>query len=179
MSTVLVQWGVGPMRMGMELKDKTMLRCYRKVKCYQGCTPGIWYQIYNVLEKPYWTHVSGLTVNTWEFDLGGRGSFPKRQITYLLLNSNIVNYLIKTNGERDWRPNFVIFVVWSALIISEWVVVNWSRKSWLGPAEISSFVFLVLFKDGERRPNPRIHLFVSDFWVQDFLEWPQGWKDSP
>ena len=26
----------------------------------------------------------------------------------------------------------------------------WSRKSYLGPTEIASFVFLVLFKDGEK-----------------------------
>ena len=61
----------------------------------------------------------------------------------LLFNSDIVNLLLKTNMGRDRRPNFVIFVVWSALIVSRWVVVAWSRKSCLGPAEISSFVFLV------------------------------------
>ena len=38
----------------------------------------------------------------------------------------------------------------------------WCRKSCLGLAEISSFVFLVLFKDGGRRVSPRFHLFVSD-----------------
>ena len=38
----------------------------------------------------------------------------------------------------------------------------WSRKSCLGPAEIASFVFLVLFKDGRHRPNSIVHLFVSD-----------------
>ena len=37
----------------------------------------------------------------------------------------------------------------------------WSRKSCLGPAEIASFVFLVLFKDGGRRVSLRFHLFVS------------------
>ena len=37
-----------------------------------------------------------------------------------------------------------------------------SRKSCLGPAEIASFVFLVLFKDGGRRMSLRFHLFVSD-----------------
>ena len=61
----------------------------------------------------------------------------------LLFNSDIVNLLLKTNMGRDRRPNFVIFVVWSALIVGRWVVVAWSRKSCLGPAEISSFVFLV------------------------------------
>ena len=61
----------------------------------------------------------------------------------LLFNSDIVNLLLKTNMGRDRRPNFVIFVVWSALIVGRWVVVARSRKSCLGPAEISSFVFLV------------------------------------
>ena len=62
----------------------------------------------------------------------------------------------------------------------------WSRKSCLGPAEIPSAVFLVLFKDGRRRMSLRFHLFVFDVnqgneetkWIQDFLVLPQGWKDS-
>ena len=36
------------------------------------------------------------------------------------------------------------------------------RRSYLGPAEIASFVFLVLFKDEGGRVSPRFHLFVSD-----------------
>ena len=56
------------------------------------------------------------------------------------------------------------------------------QKSFLGLAEITSFVFLVLFKDGGRSMTPRFHLFVSDvnqgneeaLWVQDFLACPQG-----
>ena len=63
----------------------------------------------------------------------------------------------------------------------------WSRKSCLWLAEIASFVFLVLFKDGGHRVSPRFRRFVSDVnqgneyaeWVQDFLAWPQGWKDTP
>ena len=55
----------------------------------------------------------------------------------------------------------------------------WSRKSCLGLAEITSFVFLVLFKDRGRRVSPRFHLFVSDVnqgnkevgRVQDFVAW--------
>ena len=64
--------------------------------------------------------------------------------------------------ERGRRPNFVNFVVWSSLIVGVWVVVACSKKSCLGPAEIASFVFLVLFKDGKRRVSPRFPLFVSD-----------------
>ena len=53
-------------------------------------------------------------------------------------------------GERDRKPNFVIFVVWSALIAGVWVVA-WSRRYCLGPTEVASFVCLVLFKDGGHR----------------------------
>ena len=45
--------------------------------------------------------------------------------------------------ERERKPNFVTFVIRGALIVSGWMVVAWSRKSSLGLAEISSFVFLV------------------------------------
>ena len=53
------------------------------------------------------------------------------------------NRLLKTNGGRDKRPNFVFGSLESALIVSAWVVVDCGKKSYLGPAEIPSFVFLV------------------------------------
>ena len=36
----------------------------------------------------------------------------------------------------DRTPNFVLSVVFSALIVGGWMVLAWSRKSYLGPAEI-------------------------------------------
>ena len=39
------------------------------------------------------------------------------------------------------------------------MVVVWSRNSCLGSAEIVSFVFLVLFKDGGPSLSSRFHLF--------------------
>ena len=90
--------------------------------------------------------------------------FPRR-VEHLFIfqfNSDIANVLLKANRGRGGRCNFVIFVVWSALVVGGWVMVGWSRKSSLAPAEITSFVFLVLFKDGEQRVNPRFHLFISD-----------------
>ena len=84
----------------------------------------------------------------------------------LLFDVDILNLLLKNNGRRDRGPHFVIFVVWSALIVNEWVVVAWGRKSYLGPDEISSFVYLVQFKDRGCRVSLRIHLF--------FLMWIQG-----
>ena len=38
----------------------------------------------------------------------------------MLFDSDIVNLLLKTNEGRERRPNFVIFVVWSALIVGKW-----------------------------------------------------------
>ena len=44
----------------------------------------------------------------------------------------------------------LFFVTWSALIVSGWVVVACGRRSYLRPKyKISSFVFLVYFKDGD------------------------------
>ena len=39
---------------------------------------------------------------------------------------------------KNRRPNVVVFVVRSALIVGGWVVVGWGRKSYLGSAEILS-----------------------------------------
>ena len=77
----------------------------------------------------------------------------------LVFNSDILNLMLKTNEERDRRSNFVIFVVRSDLIVGRRVVLVWSRKSTLGPAEIASFVFLALFQDRGRRVSPRSFSF--------------------
>ena len=99
-------------------------------------------------------------VSKCEFKLSGPSRFLEGENMILLLNSDIVILLLKTDAVRDRRPNFVIFVVWSALIVGGWVVLIWSRKSCLGSslvcsrksclvlAEIASYVFLVLFKYG-------------------------------
>ena len=92
-------------------------------------------------------------VSISEFGSGDSGSFHGRA-KYLFFNSDIVDFLFKTNGERD-RSNSVIFEVWSALIVGGWVVIVKSRKPYLEPA-----VFLLLFKDGGRRVGPKFHLLV-------------------
>ena len=38
----------------------------------------------------------------------------------LFFDSDMVNHLIKTNARRDRRFNFVIFVVWTAIIVDRW-----------------------------------------------------------
>ena len=52
--------------------------------------------------------------STSEFNSGGSRSFPVRRKYILLFNSNVLNFLLKTNVGRNRRPNFVIFVIWSA-----------------------------------------------------------------
>ena len=55
----------------------------------------------------------------------------------LLVNSDIVNLLLKTNGgETEGLIIFYFFVVWNALIVGGWVVVVWSRKSFQGQLKL-------------------------------------------
>ena len=65
-------------------------------------------------------------------------------------------------GRRDRTPNFVIFVVWSAVVVSWWVVAAWDKKSHLGLAEISSIACLVHsgMGGGQRQ--------LSDYWSHVF-----------
>ena len=72
-----------------------------------------------------------------------RDCFPRGENMDLFFNPDIENLLLKINLGRGRRPNFVIFVVWSALIVGGWVMVPCSKKYCLGSAEILSFVFLV------------------------------------
>ena len=87
---------------------------------------------------------------------GRAGSIIAFQFCYCELS--LKNHRV---GGRYRKPNFVIYVVWSALIAGVWVVA-WSRKYCLGSTEIASFVCLVLFKDGGNRVSPRFHLFTFD-----------------
>ena len=66
----------------------------------------------------------------------------------LFFDSDMVNPLLKTNARGDRRFNFVIFVVWSAIIVGRWLVVAWGGNSYFSLAGISSLVFVVLFKEG-------------------------------
>ena len=59
-------------------------------------------------------YISGLMVRKPKFQYSGPRCFPGGQNMDLLFNSDIVNLLLKTNRGRDRRPNFAVFVVWSA-----------------------------------------------------------------
>ena len=52
-------------------------------------------------------------------------------------------------GETDGL--ILLFCSWSVLTVSEWVVLAWSRMSYLGPAEMASFVFQVCSRMGGAR----------------------------
>ena len=63
----------------------------------------------------------------------------------LFCDSDMVNPLLKTNARRD---RFAIFVVRSDIIVYRWLVVAWGENPCLSLPQISSLVFLVLFKEG-------------------------------
>ena len=78
-----------------------------------------------------------------EYIFGGQGSFSEG------VDKKFVSKLsVKNQWGRERESNYVIFLVWSALIVGGGMVVAWSRNSCLGPAEIASFVLLVLFREG-------------------------------
>ena len=64
-------------------------------------------------------------------------------------------------GERQ-NTSFCYFCSLESSNCQGLVVVAWDRKCYLGPAEISTFVYLPQFKDRGRRVSLRLHLFVSD-----------------
>ena len=56
-------------------------------------------------------------VSNFEYNFGRLGSFPEGVNKSLVFNSDISKILLDTNGGRDRKPNFVIFLVWSAFIV--------------------------------------------------------------
>ena len=87
---------------------------------------------------------NGVVVNTSDFHSSNGRSFPGRREFNVLFNVDSEPSVKKTiGGERDRRPRFVILLLWNTLIVGELVIVAWDSKSYLGPAEISFFVYLV------------------------------------
>ena len=86
--------------------------------------------------------------------------FPRGHEVYLLFNYDIVNYLLNTTEGKNRRPNFVISVVWSALIACGWVLVSWSRLE--GKLKWHLLCLCTFFNDGGRRESSRFHLFAPD-----------------
>ena len=105
-------------------------------------------------------------VNVSESNSSDPSSFPGRAEFNLLFNVDIANPLLKNERGRDRRPHFVIVVVWKALIVGVCMVVAWGRKSYLAPVGISSFVFLIQFKDGGHRVGLDF-IFLFLMWIQE------------
>ena len=63
----------------MEFKDKIMLYCFGGVKCQQGFTKGISYDLYKALGVTISMWISGLMVSELDFRDGYLGSFPGKQ----------------------------------------------------------------------------------------------------
>ena len=60
-------------------------------------------------------------VDTEEFNFGGPRSFPWTAEHIFVFQFWYCELSVKNQWGRDRNPNFVIFVVWSALIVSGWV----------------------------------------------------------
>ena len=80
-------------------------------------------------------------INCWNpvEDSGSAGpsSLPLGRNTYVLFNTDIVNFVWKT--DEAGSIVLLIFFFGGAWIFGGWGVVGWGRKSYLGPAEIVSF----------------------------------------
>ena len=67
-----------------------------------------------------------------------RVQLPLGWNTYLLFNIDIVNFVWKTDERGAESIALLIFVLWRCLNFGGWGVVEWGRRSYLGPAEIVS-----------------------------------------
>ena len=63
---------------------------------------------------------SGLIVAYQNSLTAVRDRFPTGKVTNLLFNSDILNFLLKTNRRVTERLAFFSFIVWSALIVVGW-----------------------------------------------------------
>ena len=106
------------------LGTKSMLHCFREMKCQLGDTPE--FNIGKTLLQD--NHSNRMSVAYWlaQQDLIAdiRVCFPGGQNIYLLLHSDIVNFLLKTNDEGDRRPNLLLmlFGVLAVLRLKLWSV---------------------------------------------------------
>ena len=78
---------------------------------------------------------TGVVVSMAEFKSSDLGSLPKRDKYDLLLNVWYSEFFVK-----EKQTSHFIYMVWSALVVGGCLMAAWGRKSYLGPAEISSVV---------------------------------------
>ena len=129
----------------LEPKDKIMLQCIGEVRCEQGFSIGTWYKGYNVLGELEWVYISGLMGSKSKNQIMNRRIFSQGVGEYQFLFRFLYGEpSAKSQWEKVWlndrKFNFVIFVVWSALIVDRWLVVAWGENSTFGLADVPGFV---------------------------------------
>ena len=87
-------------------------------------------------------YISDLMVNESKFQFSVPILLPGSGKRRFVFQFQYCKLSVKNQWGRDRRPNFVIFLVWRALIAGGWVMVAWSKNSCLLPCLLSSFVFL-------------------------------------
>ena len=80
-----------------------------------------------------WNNDNGVVVT--DFQWSNPSLFPDWGMFSLLFNVDIVNLPLK-NDDGDTEGLILLFLF--APTVGAWVVVTWGRRSYLGPAEISS-----------------------------------------
>ena len=91
-----------------------------------------------------------------------RFRFPGGQIAHKLSNSDLVNFLLKSNDGRDRRSSFSIFVVWSA---------DYASAKTLEGISLSCF--------HEQQADHYSHVFSLIHPVDEFLFKEMGYGFSP
>ena len=136
-------------RVGAILGNGYGIQGQNYVAIYQGSDMWvgfhIWYKGYNVLGDLEWVYISGLMSSKSKNQIMNRRIFSRGIEKIWICFSILIWWTLCRKTMRGETKDFifVILVVWSALIVDEWLVVAWGEKSCFGLAEISSLMFLV------------------------------------
>ena len=143
--------------MGVEFKGKIILHYSMVTKWQQGFTAGIRSYVC-VLDLQSGMVDNGVVVNTSDFHSSDSKIVSQEGRIYCWYSESSVK---DQWGERQ-KTSFCNFCSLESSNFHRLVVVAWGKKSYLGPAKIPSFVYLLQFRNGGRRVSLRLHLFVSD-----------------
>ena len=130
-------------------------------KWQQGFTAGIRFYVC-VLDLQSGMVDNGVVVNTSDFHSSDSKIVSQEGRIYCWYSESSVK---DQWGERQ-NTSFCNFCSLESSNFHRLVVVAWGKKSYLGPAKIPSFVYLLQFRDGGRRVSLRLHLFVFLMWIQ-------------
>ena len=143
--------------MGVEFNGKIILHYSMVTKWQQGFTAGIRFYVC-VLDLQSGMVDNGVVVNTSDFHSSDSKIVSQEGRIYCWYSESSVK---DQWGERQ-NNSFCNFCSLESSNFHRLVVVAWGKKSYLGPAKIPSFVYLLQFRNGGRRVSLRLHLFVSD-----------------